>query len=161
MKLAALVAVPLFAVSLHASAQVDHLYGTWRLLTWTGDLLDTGQKEDVFGKSPNGYISFGRDGRMMAIMVREGRAKPADLAKLTDPERAELFKGLLAYGGTYTVEGNRFVTNVDISSNENWTGTRQTRNYRIDGKKLVISLDPQVGFDGKRVTSVLTWEKVE
>lgn len=161
MKIAKLLILPILAASLHAGAQVDQLYGTWRLVSWTRDLLDTGEKEDVFGKSPNGYISFGRDGRMMAIMVREGRPKPADLTKVTDAQRAELFKGLLAYGGTYKVEGTRFVTSVDISSNENWTGTLQPRNYSIDGSKLVISLDPQVGFDGKRVTSVLTWQKVD
>ena len=161
MKVATLVAIPLLASPLHAHAQVDELYGTWRLLSWTRELVDAGERVDIFGKAPNGFISFGRDSRMFAIVVRENRPKPADLAKMTDQERAELFKTMVAYSGTFKLEGNRFITNVDISWNENWTGTLQSRNFKIDGKRLIVSLDPQVGVDGRRVTAVLTWEKVQ
>ncbi len=49
---------------------------------------------------------------------------------------------------------------VDISWNQSWTGTAQVRNFQVEGRKLTITVDPQVGFDGRRSTAVLTWEKV-
>ena len=161
MKSATLVGILMLAASLHANAQVEQLYGTWRLLSWTREVVVTGEKVDVFGKAPHGVLSLGRDGRMLVLIVRDNRAKPADLAKMTDQERADLFKTMAAYGGTFKVEGSRLVTNVDISWNENWTGTLQPRTFKIDGRKLFFSVDPQIGVDGRQVTVVLTWEKVQ
>jgi Lipocalin-like domain len=161
MKVAALVGAIVLVTSVKADAQVDQLYGTWRLLSWTRQVVATGESVDSFGKAPNGFLTYGRDGRMSAIIVRANRLRPADLAKLTDQERAELYKTMVAYAGTFKVDGARVIHNVDISWSENWTGTAQVRNFRIDGRKLIISVDPQVGVDGQKVTSVLMWEKVE
>ena len=161
MKTAAIVGFMLLATSLHANAQVEQLYGTWRLSSWTREMVDTGEKVDIFGKAPQGFLSLGRDGRMIAIVVRENRPKPTDLAKMTDQDRAELFTSMVAYGGTFKFEGNRFITSVDISWNENWTGTLQRRNFKVDGNRMTISIDPQIGVDGKRSSSVLTWEKIQ
>ena len=121
---------------LGANAQVEEMYGTWRLVSFTREVVETGERTDIFGKAPHGFLSYSRDGRFMAILVRENRPKPADLAKLTDPERAELFKSLIAYGGTFKVEGSRVVHHVDISWNENWTGAAHGRNFRIDGAQV-------------------------
>jgi len=115
----------------------------------------------LFGKAPHGFLHYGRDGRMYGIIVKENRPKPTDLAKMTDQERAELFKTMLAYGGTFKVDGGWVVHNVGISWNENWTGTDQVRNFRIEGRRLIISVDPQTGSDGRQITAVLTWEKVQ
>jgi hypothetical protein len=41
---------------------------------------------------------------MMVLIVKDERPKPPDLAKMTDQERAQLFKTLVAYGGTYTLD---------------------------------------------------------
>jgi hypothetical protein len=137
------------------------IYGTWQLVSFTSEVVGTGERVDYFGKAPHGFLTYGRDGRMSAIIVSDNRPKPTDLAKLTDQERAELFKTVIAYGGTFKVEGSRVVHNVDISWNENWTGTAQVRNWRIEGRRLIISLDPQIGVEGRQSTAVLTWEKVE
>lgn len=159
MKAAALVGVLVLATSLSANAQVEQLYGTWRLLSYSRNVVGTGESVDIFGKAPHGFLTYGRDGRMSAIIVGENRPKPSDLAKLTDQERAELFKTVIAYAGTFKVDGSRVTHNVDISWNENWTGTAQVRNFRLEGRRLIISTDPQIGVDGRQVTSVLTWEK--
>jgi hypothetical protein len=144
-----------------ANAQVESLYGTWRLLNNVRELVATGERIYIFGKAPQGFITYGRDGRMSAIVVGDNRSRPPDLAKLTDQERAELFKTMAAYAGTFTVEGSRIVHNVDISWNENWTGTAQVRSFRLEGRRLVITAGPYVGPDGREVISVLTWEKVD
>ncbi|HSB71047.1 MAG TPA: lipocalin-like domain-containing protein [Candidatus Methylomirabilis sp.] len=162
MKAATLVGVLVLAMSFSANAQVsEELYGTWRLVSFTWQVVGTGESSDLFGKAPYGFLNYGRDGRMFAIIVKENRPKPADLAKITDQERAELFRTVIAYGGTFKVDGSRVVHNVDISWNENWTGTAQVRNFRIEGRRLIISVDPQVGTEGKLITAVLTWEKLQ
>jgi hypothetical protein len=68
---------------------------------------------------------------------------------------------MVAYAGTFKVEGSRVVHNIDISWNENWTGMAQVRNFRIEGRRLIISLDPQIGTEGTLIIAVLTWEKVQ
>ena len=86
---------------------------------------------------------------------------PPDLAKLTDQERAELFRTMAAYAGTFKVEGTRVLHHVDISWNENWTGSVQVRSFRLEGRRLIITGGPQIGPDGREVIAVLTWEKVD
>jgi hypothetical protein len=130
-------------------------------VSFTQQVVGTGESADLFGKAPHGFINYGRDGRMFAIIARENRPKPTDLAKMTDQERAELFRTVIAYAGTFKVDGSRVVHNVDISWNESWTGTAQVRNFRIEGRRLIISVDPQIGPDGRQITAVLTWEKVQ
>ena len=130
-------------------------------MSFTRTLVESGEKTDVFGKQPHGYITYGKDGRMMVLIVKSERHKPEDMAKVTDEQRAELFKGMIAYGGTYTFDGKAVTHHIDISANENWTGTNQVRNVRFDGSRLVLSTNPQPSsYDGKVGVGVLTWEKV-
>ena len=153
--------VALTSMSVLAERNED-LYGTWRLVSYTQEILATGEKIDVFGKAPRGFLHYSRDGRMYAILVKADRPKPIDLTKMKDEERVELFKTVIAYGGTFTFDGKTVTHHVDISWNENWTDTAQVRNIRLDGRKLYISTNPMPRpEDGKLVIAVLTWEKLE
>jgi hypothetical protein len=141
---------------------VEDLYGTWRLVSFTQEVVATGEKTDLFGKAPHGFLSYSRDGRMSAILVKDGRRKPPDLAKMTNEDRVELFKTVIAYGGTFTFDGKTVTHHVDISWNENWTGTAQVRNIKLEGDKLYISTNPLPStVDGRPVIGVLVWEKVK
>jgi len=145
-----------------ANAQVEQLYGTWRLVSLVQEVVGSGERRDVLGKAPQGFLHYGGDGRMSVIIVRENRPKPAEWLKMTDPERADLFKTMNAYAGTFKVEGSRVVHNIDISWNESWTGTAQPRNFRIDGRTLTLRTDPAVSpIDGRQGTLVLVWEKIQ
>ena len=144
------------------AAGSEELYGTWRLVSFTGQDVATGVKTDTFGKAPRGFLSYGRDGRMSALLVKDERPKPTNLAKVTNEERAELFKTMIAYAGTYSVDGNVVTHQVDISWNANWTGTSQVRNIKLAGRKLYITTNPQPSvIDGKPIIGVLEWEKVQ
>ena len=136
-----------------ANAQVEQLYGTWRLVSFVREVVGSGERTDVFGKAPQGFLHYGGDGRMSVIIVKENRPKPTEWLKMTDQERAELFRTMNAYAGTFKVEGSRVVHNVDISWNENWTGTAQVRSFRIEGPTLTIRTEP--------AGTVLIWEKVQ
>jgi hypothetical protein len=59
----------------------------------------TGETTEIHGKSPHGYLNYGRDGRFIVLVVADKQPKPTDLAKLTDKERVELFKSMYAYMG--------------------------------------------------------------
>ncbi|MFM0341523.1 lipocalin-like domain-containing protein [Paraburkholderia fungorum] len=135
--------------------------GMWKLQSFTTEDLATGQKTDLFGRHPSGYLSYGPDGRMYAIVVKEGRTAPTDLVP-TASERIDLYSGLCSYAGTYSIEGDRVSHHIDVSWNQSWTGTTQVRQFRIDGKYLYLKTLPDKNpVTGKESTSELVWVKVE
>src|SRR5713101_475355 len=136
MKTAIVVCTIVLLTSINARAGDDELYGTWRLMSFTRTVVATGETTDIFGKAPRGFINYGRDGRMIVLIVKDERPKPADLSKITDQERADLFKTMAAYGGTYTFDGTTITHHVDISWNQIWTGTDQLRNIKLDGRTV-------------------------
>jgi hypothetical protein len=148
-------------LSASPSASGEKLWGTWRLVSFTRTYTETGQTADAFGKEPQGFIGYGRDGRMTVLIVKSGRPKVKDVAAIDDATRVELFKTMLAYAGTYTFDGKTVTHHIDISSNESWTGRDQIRNVKLDGRKLVLTTNPQTNAtDGKMTVSVLTWERI-
>jgi Lipocalin-like domain len=78
-----------------------------------------------------------------------------------DAERAALHKSMLAYSGKYRVEGNDFITVVDVSWNEEWNGTEQRRHFKIDGDRLFIESAPapSIVFPGKTDFRRIVWER--
>ena len=152
--------------SMSAAAQEHHAcagpqLGTWKLQSFTTQYLETGQTVESYGAHPTGYLSYGADCRMYAIIVRENRKPPAGVVP-TDVEKIELFGGVLAYAGTYTIDGDKVSHHVDVSWNEAWTGTSQVRQFKIDGKTLHIrSMPAKNPRDGKLSSSTLVWTKVE
>lgn len=140
----------------------DRLYGTWRLTTFRQTVVATGETKDLFGKAPRGFLTYGRDGRMMVLIVKDERPKPTDITKITDQERVGLFKTMMAYGGTYSFDGKTVTHHVDISFNQAWTGTDFVRSVELDGRKLLLKTGPQPStIDGTMGIYTLTWEKVE
>ena len=134
------------------------LLGTWKLQSFTMEYQDTHETTEPFGAHPSGYLSYGADGRMYAIVAGEGRRPPAG-AVPTDAEKIELFSGMGAYAGTYTVEGDKVVHHVDVSWNEVWTGTEQVRQFKIEGDRLRIRA--HVIEDGRPSLSTLTWTRIQ
>lgn len=136
------------------------LLGTWKLQSYTTEYEDTGQKVESFGGHPSGYLSYGADCRMYGIVVREGRKPPAEVVA-TDTEKIELFNGMGAYAGTYTIEGDKVSHHVDISWIESWTGSTQVRQFKIEGNSLRIhSVPARDPLDGRVSSATLVWTKV-
>jgi hypothetical protein len=141
-------------------AAENDLHGTYRLVSSTHTLVDTGQVETFTAEK--GFITYGADGRMSVLIVRGDRPKPASLEKITDQQRADLLRSMIAYAGTYKFDGKTVEHHVDISWNEVYTGTIQRREVRREGDKLLLSTPasprPQ---DGKMTVRSLVWEKVK
>src|SRR3954468_11177558 len=115
----------------------NELSGTYKLVVEQRTIVDTGEVIPV--KNPQGYITYSKDGRMMAIIVRHPRPKPESVEKITDQERADLLRTMTAYAGTYKFDGSKVEHIIDVSMNEVWTGTTQVRSVKRDGERLVYT----------------------
>jgi Lipocalin-like domain len=155
MMVAAVVMLPLTAI-----AAEEKLSGTYKLVSSTRTLVDSGQVE-TYAKE-QGFITYGNDGRMLVLILRGDRPKPESLTTMTDQQRADLFRTLNAYGGTYKFDGKTMEHHIDISANEVWTGTTQIRDVKMEGDRLIYTTRPApfVG-DGKMSVQTLVWEKVK
>jgi exopolysaccharide biosynthesis protein len=148
-----------------ASAGDEEIWGTYRLISSTKKYLDTGNTVNSFGAHPKGYITYGKEGRMLVLITYDGRIKPEDALKTTIEERDALYRSMIAYGGTYTYSGNRIEHHVDISRNESQVGTTLIRNVTRDGNRLTYVTEPfedgSLETLGKIVVNTLIWEKVQ
>jgi len=144
-----------------AAAAQTALLGTWKLVAYARQDIETGKTYDVFGANPAGYVSYGPDGRMSLIIVRGDRQKPAT-GLPTDRERTELHKGMIAYAGTYRVESDKVTHQIDISWNEAFTGTHQVRFVSLKGDMLTLTTAPQKSSsDGRLGIGILVWRKLQ
>ena len=143
------------------SSAAEPLYGTWRLVSWIREFVGSGERFDGYGKAPTGFLSYSRDGRMLALIVRSDRIKPADMTSVSEKQKAALFDSVMSYGGRFAIEGNTVVHHIDISWNEFATGTVQYRDFHVDGNTLTLTMKPSLSpVDGRQASAVLTWEKV-
>jgi hypothetical protein len=145
-----------------AQQAIDNpLVGTWQMTSWTRELTATGEKSDAFGPNPRGWINYSPSGRMMVLVVKSDRKAPAEIVP-TDQERIALYGSMLAYSGTYTFDKEKVIHQIDTSWNQAWTGTGQTRFYKINGKTLTLRGAPaKDAIDGKESVYMVVWEKVE
>jgi Lipocalin-like domain len=131
------------------------LIGTWKLVSMQFVFDGNGERIDVYGAHPNGHLILTPDGRMMGIITSENGERRSN----TDP--ATLFKNMLAYSGPYRVEGDKFITSVDVAWHPSWVGTEQTRFIRFDGDRLEITTPPlTLPLYGNRLgRGVLMWQR--
>jgi len=112
------------------------ILGIWKLVSFESESQATGEREPTLGKNPTGYAIFIPEGRVWFVLTGEGRKAPN-----TDQDRADLFKSMFAYTGMYRLEGDKWITKVDVSWNPAWVGTEQVRFFKLDGDRLqVISM---------------------
>jgi hypothetical protein len=153
-----LVLAPILLVAMAASfaAERDVLVGNWRLVSFEREYQSAGEREYPMGKAPTGYILFLPEGRMAVLITAEGRKAPA-----TEQDRAGLFNTLVAYTGAYRVEGDKWITTVDVSANPVWVGTDQTRSFRITGNRLQEVTAWAARPDDRMARAVITYERVK
>ena len=148
-----------------ALAGDEEIWGTYRLITATYKIVGTGDVVSSYGEHPKGYISYGKEGRMLVLITFDGRIKPPDVTKTTLEERDALYRSMVAYGGTYTYSGNQIQHHVDISWDETRSGTTVTRTITRDGNRLTYVTEPHPSRNlqtlGRMFIQTLIWEKVQ
>jgi hypothetical protein len=100
-----LTALAFVTLSSQALAADLELPGTYRLVSEQRTIVDTG--EVIPTTSSRGYISYGADGRMIVLIVRNHRPKPDGAEHMTDQERIDLFRTMTTYAGTYKFVATR------------------------------------------------------
>jgi Lipocalin-like domain len=142
------------------TAMIDRLLGTWTLVSALREEIPSGAKTDMFGQNPHGFINYGSDGRMIALITRRDRTAAAN-DRATPAEAEALFRSMLSYAGTFTVEDGVVTHHVDISWNQSFTGGVQKRHFKLEGDRLILSTpqshDP---IDGKMSVRHMTWQRV-
>jgi hypothetical protein len=156
-----LVVFILFVIAVQPSFADDRtkIHGVWKLVSYEVEIQATGQKELPMGQNPSGYVIFTPEGRIMFILTAEGR-KPAK----TVEERANLLSTVIAYAGTYRLEGDKWITKVEVAWNPEWIGTEQTRSYKVDGDRLQVLTPWRVmpNWPEKGMTrSIVTFERTK
>ena len=136
------------------------IVGTWKLQSFTREIVATGRRDNPFGEQPQGYVIFSPDGHSCGIITKGERVRPAGPLP-TDQEKIELFGSMVSYASTYQVEGNKVFLRVDISWNQAWTGTVQARFFKVEGDTLTLTTPVMKMLDGQEGRSVLVWKKVQ
>jgi len=74
---------------------------------------------------------------------------------------AELFRSLVAYSGKWSIDSEKFATEVDIAADPTWVGTTQVRYYTFDGQTLSLRTAPLElpAHPGRKVVVYADWEK--
>jgi hypothetical protein len=148
-------------LSLGVALADDDFPGTYKLVSGTRKIVETGEVQDAYGKDPKGYIMYGRDGRMLVVITHDGRPKPSR-TDMTDQDRAEQYRTLNTYGGTYTFHGDSIEHHIDIAGNETRVGSTEVREVKRDGNRLIYTTKPQpFSADGKLSVITLVFEKLK
>jgi hypothetical protein len=103
------------------------------------------------GANPIGRIIYSADRHFAAFVSRRDR-KPAQ----TDADAAALLSSMVAYTGTFRIEGDRAIYAVDGAWNEAYP-REQLRVLHLDGDTLTLTApepQPSVFFPGKRFIGV-------
>lgn len=66
---------------------------------------------------------------------------------------------MLAYTGTSRIDGNRWITRVEVSWNPSWGGTEQERTFELHGDALRVPSTwfPPAEEQGGPFRGVITW----
>jgi hypothetical protein len=145
-----------YRVTLSRSGDRTPLVGLWRLMSFRREYQASGEREWPMGNTPAGYILFQPEGRMWVVITGEGRKAPT-----TDQDRVGLFNTLVAYNGPYRVDGDKWITMVEVSMNPAWVGTEQARTYAISGN-LLQEISPWMPRpDNRMARAVITYERAK
>ena len=136
------------------------LIGTWKQLS--GTMVEEGSREEKSNLSaaPNGYVNFSADGRLILLSTDSARQAPTGQVA-TAAEAEALYRSMIAYAGSYKVEGNMVTYHLDATWNEAWTGTKQVRFWEVDGDRLTVTTPKIVNpLTGKPSVFRLTFQKI-
>lgn len=150
---------------MNAMPQLTHsqnlLIGTWRLTAHQQETVETGMIAEPRGPHPAGLLTYTDDGRFSIIAAPGDRKSPTQVL-VSDAEALDLFRGLTAYAGRYSIDGDTVVHHVEVSWNELWAQTDQVRRFVVDERHLTIIAGPDLNpRDGKLAISTLLWDRIE
>ncbi len=136
----------------------NKLVGTWKLVSASSVTRDGERNETPYGPNPTGFLIYGTDGRVTAMISYGGR-KPLSVGGGQMEEQAEAFKTFLAYAGRYTLNGDQVIHSVEISSIQNYVDKELVRSVKFEDDRIILATPP-TRVNGKIQTIELTWRRL-
>jgi hypothetical protein len=128
--------------------------GAWAYHRWRITYED-GRVTEPFGPGASGLLLYTQDGFMSACIMAGGRkpfARP-NPRDATLRERADAFDGYFSYAGRWRLVagpiGPRVEHEVTVALNPAFVGSRQWREARLVGRRLILSAEERIR-DGLR-----------
>ena len=120
-----------------------NITGSWNLVAWRR-IQEDGSITYPLGEDVIGILIYTPDAKMAVQLLAKNRpAIPTDNALGGDVgPRAAAYSTCLAYFGSYRVEGDQIVHQIEGSLFPNWSGTVQARPLALDGDELVLRTPP-------------------
>ena len=131
------------------------LVGTYKLVSIKAEI--DGKLRDDRTKPPHGYLMI--TPKYYAVFYTWQDRKFGT----SDADKAALWESLTAFAGPYRTEGKKIVISPDVSYNEIFNGTQQTRDLEVNGKGITLSSGPRpYGRDpSKKIVLRQEWERIE
>ena len=155
------IATALCAVgSLARAAADDAIVGVWQLVSYVRVSPDSNETTYPLGRAPTGHIVYTSSGFVAVVVTGEGRAPVAAADEKRDEKQSRLLSTMIAYSGTYRVEGATVTHHVDVAWLPGQVGTDQKRNFKIEGSTLSLYAPIKNPLDGKEYIYSLVWKRV-
>jgi hypothetical protein len=135
---------------------LDALVGAWRVRSFGLRWSDSGERTEIYGPNPDGYMVFEPSGRIMFVFGPRDRASPK-----SDDDRIALFSTFMAYTGRVRLEGSDcIITNVDYAWNPDFQ-VEQVRFFKLLGDRLEIRSPEQThpSYGDRRFVADISWER--
>jgi hypothetical protein len=131
------------------------LVGTYKIISQ--EVVVEGTPTYPMGKTPRGYLII-TPTRAVFFFTGTDRKFGTSAA-----EKAALLDTLVAWSGTYRIEGSKIMITGDASWTEVFTGKEQMRNFTVSGNRLTLRGDPEPFPRDPSKTAVVVnvWEKIE
>ena len=137
------------------------IVGVWKVVSIETKEVASGKVTRPLGDQLAGTFVFTRGGRFSGMVFRADRTPPAG-ANATEPERVALFNSLVAYNGSYRIDGDKLVMTIESSHIQSWNGTNRVLTVEINGTRLTGRSAPlKAASTGLEVVAENVWERLE
>jgi len=137
------------------------LVGTWKLVSASSVKSNRERSETPYGSGPAGFLTYTDDGRVSSLISYGGR-KPLSIgggSQALLEEQAAAFNTFLAYAGRYTLNGDKIIHSVEVSSIQNYVGKELVRGIKFQDDQIILVTPPTL-VNGKIQTIELVWQRL-
>lgn len=141
---------------------VAQLLGTWHLVSIEDTIAGRAQPAVDLGAHPVGCLMYAPDGHMCATLADGNRASWRDPTAPSDAEKIAAYDSFIAYSGTFRLDADNSVVYhyPKIAWLPAYVGTTQARPFRLEGDKLIITVNEDLG-DARLEKRVLVWQRAK
>jgi hypothetical protein len=151
-----------------AEVTVEHLLGTWSLVTWDITYDDQRPVTYPWGADAQGMLIYAADHHMMAVVCSAGRPRLSteSVRKAPIEQKVAAFETYFSYAGSWELRKDEIVHRISYALNPNFIGTDQVRKLTLDGDRLTLSVSDDTKGVGRhhrllwRRDSSHTWLRI-